>query len=104
MTVIIIVIKTSFSHKKQVKCAEIKLAVSNLISLLQNIFNDFKIAHDFSVGRSTCTNIVKNKAKRETEKLISILQNYKFSIFIDETIDIADTKIICSCTIYIIFG
>jgi len=85
--------KNSFSHKKQVKRAEIKLAAffaehniafytaDHLIPLLQNIFNDSKIAHDLSAARSKYTNIIKNViAKRETEKLVSILQNHKFSI------------------------
>jgi len=65
--------KNSFSHKEQVKRAEIKLAAfftehnvafyiaDHLIPLLQNIFNDFKIANDLSAARSRCINIIKNR-------------------------------------------
>jgi len=111
--IIIIIIKIVL-HIEQVKCAEIKLAAffaehnvafytaDHLIPLLQNIFNDSKIAHDLSAARSKCTNIIKNViAKRETEKLVSILQNHKFSILIDESTDISDTKVMCVLARYV---
>ncbi|XP_070170892.1 SCAN domain-containing protein 3-like [Polyergus mexicanus] len=95
-------------HSDKVKRAEIKLAAffsehniafytaDHLIPLLKNICIDSKIVHDLSLGRKKCTNVVKNViARRETEKIIDILQTRRFSILIDESTDISDLKIMC---------
>lgn len=48
---------------------------------------------DLSLGRNKCANIVQNIAKREVETIIQCLQTCKFSILIDESTDISDTKV-----------
>jgi len=96
------------SHNDSVKLAEIKLAsffaehniafytADHLTPLIKNIFKDSAIAHDFSFARSKATSIIKNViAKREIEKLVEYLKKYKFSILIDESTDISESKIMC---------
>jgi len=105
---------TELSHKDKVKRAEIKLAAffaehniafctaDHLIPLLKDICADPKIVQDFALGRLKCTNIVKDViAKREVEKIVDNLQSCRFSILIDESTDISDTKIMCILVRYI---
>jgi len=107
-------VKDKLSHSDRVKRSEIKLAgffaehnvafyvADHLIPLLKNIFIDSKIAQDISLGRSKCTNIVNNViAKREMEKLYINLRTCKFSILIDESTDISDTKLLCILVRYV---
>jgi len=99
-------VETCFKDK--VKRAEIKLAaffaehnvafrtVDHLIPLLKDVFIEPEIVQHFSLGRTKCINIVKEVlAKREVEKIVQILQTRKFSIMIDESTDISDTKLMC---------
>jgi len=56
---------------------------------------------DLSLARKKCSSIVKNViAKRETEKIVEDLKS-KFSILIDESTDISDTKLMCILVRYI---
>jgi len=106
--------RDSVSHKDKVKCAEIKLAAfiaehnisiqtaDHLIPLLKNIFTDSKIALDLSLNRNKCKNIITQViAKRENEEIISDLQTCKFSILIDESTDITDSKNMCVLVRYV---
>ncbi|KAL6255498.1 hypothetical protein P5V15_013832 [Pogonomyrmex californicus] len=46
-----------------------------------------------SMGRTKCKNIITNVlCPIETERVVNKIQNTKFSIFIDETSDICNTK------------
>lgn len=95
-------------YSSNVKRAEIKLAAffaehnvalltaDHLVPLLKDICIDSVIMQDLSLARNKCTNIIKEViAKREIKKMIDILQEQKFSILIDESTDIAETKILC---------
>ncbi|KYN10052.1 hypothetical protein ALC57_17824, partial [Trachymyrmex cornetzi] len=102
------------SQKDKVKQFEIKLAAfyaehnvafytvdfneigeSHKVPLLKDICMDPKVVQDFTLGRLKCTNIVKDIiAKREIEKVVDKLQSSRFSILIDESIDISDSKLI----------
>jgi len=106
--------RDSVSHKDKVKRAEIKLAAfiaehnisiqtaDHLIPLLKNIFTDSKIALDLSLNRNKCKNIITQViAKRENEEIISNLQTCKFSILIDESTDITDSKNMCVLVRYV---
>lgn len=55
-----------------------------------------------SLNRTKCQSIVKDIiAKREKEELVKILQTCKFSILIDESTDITDTKLLCVLVQYL---
>ncbi|XP_067214127.1 SCAN domain-containing protein 3-like [Linepithema humile] len=103
-----VVTPVEICHKDKVKRAEIKLAaffaehnvafntVDHLIPLLKDVCIEPEIVQDLSLGRTKCINIVKEVlAKREVEKIVQILQTRKFSILIDESTDISDTKLMC---------
>ncbi|XP_026829030.1 zinc finger protein 862-like [Ooceraea biroi] len=102
------------THRNKVKRAEIKLAAffaehnvafltaDYLVPLLKNICIDSEIVQDIALSRNKCASIVKNViAKRETEQLIEILKNRKFSILIDESTDITDNKFMCILVQYV---
>jgi hypothetical protein len=93
------------SHKDKVKRAEIKLAaffaehnisfcsIDHLIPILKDIYDDSKVMQDITLGRNKCRNIVKDiLAKNVVEKIIYDLQPCRFSILIDKSTDISDTK------------
>ncbi|KAL6253542.1 hypothetical protein P5V15_011716 [Pogonomyrmex californicus] len=101
------------SHNDKVK-REIKLAAffvehniafniaDHLIPLLKDICIDPEIVSDLSLARDKCKNIITNViAKREVNKINYDLQICKFSILIDESTDISDTKIICVLVKYL---
>lgn len=104
----------NISHRDKIKRAEIKLAAffaehniaftmaDHLIPLMKTICLEPKIVQDLSLGRLKCSYIVKDVlAKRETEKLIEILKIRKFSILIDESTDITETKFMCVLVRYV---
>jgi len=104
----------NISYCDRKKRAEIKLTAffaehniafytaDHLIPLIKDICSDPNIVQDLSLGRLKCTNIVKDiLAKRETEKLTEILKTCKFSILIDESTDITDTKFMCVLVKYV---
>lgn len=105
---------SELSHKNKIKRAEIKLeaffaehniafsTAEHLIPLLKDICMDPKVVQDLSLGRLKCTNIVKDViAKREVEKIVDNLQSSKFSVLIDESTDISDTKIMSVLVRYV---
>ncbi|XP_039313707.1 uncharacterized protein LOC105201687 isoform X2 [Solenopsis invicta] len=96
------------THNENVKRAEIKLTAffaehniafstaDLLIPLLKDICVDSKIVQDIKLGQTKCKNILTNViAKHETNKLVEYLKTCKFSILIDESTDISNTKIMC---------
>ena len=102
------------SHKDKVKRAEIKLSAffaehnvafycaDHLTPLLKDICIEPKVVQDLSLARNKCANIIKNiLAKREVETIIQYLQTCKFSILIDESTDISDTKVMCLLVKYV---
>lgn len=107
-------IEETVSHADKVKRAEIKLAaffaehnvafctVDHLIPLLKDVCVDPKVVQDVTLWIK-CTQIVKNViARREAEKIIQNLKTCKFSILIDESTDINDTKFVCILVKYIL--
>lgn len=101
-------------HVHKVKHAEIKLAAffaehnvafyvaDHLIPLLKDICVDPEIVADLSLARDKCKNIVTEViAKREIEEIVKNLQTCKFSILIDESTDISETKILCVLVRYV---
>ncbi|XP_070511914.1 protein FAM200C-like [Cardiocondyla obscurior] len=106
--------KVELNHKDKVKRAEIKLAAffaehntafstaDHLIPLLKDICLESKVIQNLKLGRNKCNEIVKHIiAKREVEKLINNLQFCKFSILIDESTDISDSKLMCVLAKYV---
>lgn len=70
--------------------------VDHLIPLLKIIVPDSEIIKKAELGRTKCTEIIKNViAKEEKEHLIKKLQTNKFSILIDESTDIGLNKTMC---------
>lgn len=60
-----------------------------------------KLCHIF-LARNKCTNIIiKVIAKREVQELIKYIQNLKFSILINESTDISETKVMCVLVQYV---
>ena len=105
---------TNLSHKDKVKRAEIKVSaffakhniafctVDHLIPLLKDICIEPKVVQDLSLARHKCMKIIKNViAKHETETLIQSLKTCRFSILIDESIDISNTKLLCVLVKYV---
>ena len=96
------------AHKVDVKSAEIRLSafiaehniaiqvVDHLVSVCKKSFKDSRIVHDVTLGRTKCTQIITNcLGERELQKLIDTLKSQKFSILVDESTDITDTKSLC---------
>ena len=55
-----------------------------------------------SLARDKCKNIVTNViGKREVDKIVNDLRITKFSLLIDESTDISDTKLICVLVKYL---
>ncbi|XP_072760466.1 uncharacterized protein [Anoplolepis gracilipes] len=108
-------VSSNLSHKDKVKRAEIKLSAffaehnvafycaEHLTPLLKDICIEPKVVQDLSLARNKCANIVKNIiAKREVETIVQYLQTCKFSILIDESTDISDTKVMCLLVKYVL--
>ncbi|XP_071581188.1 zinc finger BED domain-containing protein 5-like [Temnothorax nylanderi] len=106
--------ENSLSHKDNVKRTEIKLSTffaehniafqlaDHLSPLIKDTCKDPKVVQDFSLGRNKCASIVKNvTAKREIETIVKYLKTCKFSILIDESTDISDTKLMCLLVRYV---
>lgn len=101
-------IKAPDTHNDKVKSLEIAIStffaehnvafqnVGHLTELLKKYIPDSNIVKDASLHRTKCTEIIKNVlCKVETEELIEILHKQKFSILLDESTDISDTKLLC---------
>jgi len=104
----------NMDHINKVKAAEIEFAafvgehniaitlLDHMVPLMKRIFSDSQIAEDFTLGRTKCTQILKNiVGKRETEETIQNLQSQKFSILLDESTTIANEKILCILVKYV---
>nr|XP_012147361.1 PREDICTED: uncharacterized protein LOC105663392 [Megachile rotundata] len=104
--------KTNVHHKA--KRAEIKLSaffaehnvafctVDHLIPLIKDICIEPEVVQDLSLARHKCAKIVTNViAKREIENIIDCLKTCRFSILIDESTDISDTKLMCVLVRYV---
>lgn len=109
-----VMLSTDNSHKDNVKMAEIKLAtffatnnvpfhvIDELEPLMKKIFPDSKICADLHIKRTKCTEIIKNVVcKKETADLVAVLKNSFFSVLLDESTDIGDTKSLCVLVRYI---
>jgi len=106
--------KETVSHSDKVKRAETKLAtffaehnvafsiVDHLIPLLKDICVDPEVVKDITLARSKCTKIIKNViARRKVEKIVETLKTNKFSVLLDESTDISDTKLLCILVKYV---
>jgi len=97
--------KLSLSFEDRKKIAEIKFAAliveenipfktaESILSFFQDLGKDPEILQSMTMSRKKAPKII-NKVLyvREQERLVEILQNNKFSIFIDETSDIINDK------------
>ncbi|KYQ51588.1 hypothetical protein ALC60_09309 [Trachymyrmex zeteki] len=95
--------ETELSHSDEVKRVKIKLSaffaehniafctVDHLIPLLKNICVRSKAVQDVTLSRTKCTRIVKNV----------IAKISKFSVLIDKSTDISDTKLLCILVKYV---
>ena len=99
--------------KDMAKTAEITLAsffaehnvaieiVEHLVPLLQSIFKDSQIAKHMTLGRTECTDMIKNiVAKEEERELVENLIKVPFSAEIDGSTDITAHKNMCVVTKY----
>jgi hypothetical protein len=93
----------SFDERK--KAAEIKFAAfiaekniahqaaKEILTLFQEIGKDYNVLKSMSMGRTKCKNILSNVlCPVETNRVVDIIQNTKFTIFVDETSDICNQK------------
>ena len=70
--------------------------MDHLVPMLKDTLPDSKILNDMNLGRTKCTNIIKNcLAKTETQELVANLQRCKFSILVDESTDLGLNKVMC---------
>lgn len=99
---------SKISHQNTVKTAEIKLSVffaehnvathviDHLTPLLKDVFTDSKICKDIQLGRTKCTEIIKNVVgKYETDLLAGDLRKMLFSVLVDESTDVGNKKTLC---------
>ncbi|EFN64003.1 hypothetical protein EAG_09299, partial [Camponotus floridanus] len=64
-----------------------------ILNFFQHIRKDPNVLNSMSMGRTKCTNIITNVVcPVETNRVVNIIQNTKFSIFIDETSDLTNNK------------
>jgi len=95
----------SLSFEEQKVSAEIKFAAliaeknislqnaQDILKFFQDVGKNFNVLKNMSMGRSKCTNIISNVlCPVETYRVVNIIQNTRFSIFIDETSDISNKK------------
>lgn len=69
---------------------------------MKKSFKDSDIAKNVTLNRTKCTNIIKNVLSTvETDETISNLKVCKFSILVDESTDITDTKFMCTLVRYV---
>ncbi|KYN10134.1 hypothetical protein ALC57_17729 [Trachymyrmex cornetzi] len=69
---------------------------------MKDICVDPKVVQDAAMCRTKCSNVIKDiLAKREIEKIVDNLQSSRFSILIDESTDISDTKLLCVLIRYV---
>jgi hypothetical protein len=100
--------KDNTKHENQVKEAEIKLSlffaehnvathvVDHLIPLVKSAFPDSKISQSMQLGRTKCTEIIKNViGQQEINELVTYLRVNQFSVLVDESTDIGDIKSMC---------
>lgn len=74
----------------------------HLIQVMKKSFIDSDIAKNVTLNRTKCTNIIKNILSTvETDETISNLKVCKFSILVDESTDITDTKFMCTLARYV---
>lgn len=94
---------SSFEERK--KSAEIRFAMliadrnisyqtaKNILGLFQEVGKDYNVLKGMSMSRTKCQNKISNVlCPVETDRVVSCIQNIKFSIFIDETSDICNKK------------
>lgn len=80
------------------------MLIDHLIPLLKKYISDSKIIGNMTLGRTKCSEILKNVLYPvERKELLDILQNNYFSILLDESTDITDKKFLCLLVNIIIF-
>lgn len=105
---------TTIKHQNAVKSAEIRLSIffaehnvgthiiDHLTPLLKDIFPDSKVCQDIQLGRTKCTEMIKNVVgKYETNLLVKDLRDTSFSVLVDETTDISSKKSMCVLVRYV---
>jgi hypothetical protein len=71
-------------------------AVDHLIPLVKSAFPDSKISQSMQLGRTKCSEIIKNViGQQEINELVTYLRVIQFSVLVDETTDIGDIKSMC---------
>lgn len=101
-------------HQNAVKSAEIRLSIffaehnvathiiDHLTPLLKDIFPDSKVCQDIQLGRTKCTEMIKNVVgKYEINLLVEDLRDTSFSVLVDETTDISSKKCMCVLVRYV---
>ncbi|XP_039278769.1 uncharacterized protein LOC120350252 [Nilaparvata lugens] len=103
------------TSKNKVKKGEIRLASfiaehnisietsDHLVELIKSVCPDSKIAKNMSCNRSKCTALINNViGKSEFEELVTLMQNNKFSIIVDESTNRTSEKhlavVVRTCT------
>lgn len=102
------------SEVNKVKTAEIKISaffsehniafqtIDHLIPVLKNVLPDSKILENLTLGRTKCTQIIKEViTPLEEEELINNIKKNSFSILIDESTDITNKKNLCCLVKYV---
>lgn len=100
--------KAKQSHENKVKACELRLAAyvaehnvafntsNDLIKTIKAGISDSTIVKDLSMSRTKCSLVVsKILAKTETDELSEELRKSLFSVLVDESTDVSNTKNMC---------
>ena len=76
--------------------------IDHVTEISKMIFNDSRLSKTMKLKRTKCVNIIKNVlAPVIREEIILELQNKPFSILLDESTDISNTKLLCILVRYV---
>ncbi|KAI8117673.1 SCAN domain-containing protein 3 [Lucilia cuprina] len=72
------------------------MVADHLVNVCQSSFSDSDIATNMSLGRTKANAIVKNViGKKQFSTVCELLRNNKFSLCVDESTDLSNTKSLC---------
>ncbi|KAE9543133.1 hypothetical protein AGLY_003044 [Aphis glycines] len=95
--------KTELMLAHYVACHNLSFrSIDHLSQLPRLMMNDSKIAQQISIKRTKCVKFIKNVLASVVEdNIVKEMENKKFSIYLDETTDIANIKVLAILVKYI---
>lgn len=64
----------------------------HFVELCKRMFPDSAIAQNMCMKKTKCTEVIKNLGRCVTTEFVEKLRKYKFSVIIDESTDVSNTK------------